>query len=343
MPIMPIHPGMPPVVPIAAPSGSTGGGPFNFRWRRGGGNGQDQTQPPPPPPPPQHQAPSSQPDPRSFGRFFRRNNQVPPASSLPHLSIDGSASSSAQNSTATSSAGNSSLNLSHTLPSSNSPSGPSAAPPELLPSQVHLQPSSNPSERFVAQQQFAQAHQAQALWAQAQARSGSGGAGVIGGGRRRAGSLNSVNGQGQAGGVIGYTPNHPGSNSSSPSLAHAQIHASGAQSARTSVDDQNQRPSFSSFVNKVSSGSKVDSRSRSNSTLDEGGAESIKSVESGGSTSTSKEGGKEKDKDKEGKKNWARLGTWSQVVGRSGKKNGQSVQETEEDEGDREGDEEERE
>lgn len=165
------------------------------------------------------------------------------------------------------------------------------------------------------------------------------GGGGNAGGRRRAGSLNSVNGQ-QAGGVIGYNSNYPGSNSSSPSLAHAQIHASGAQSARTSVDDQGQRPTFSSFVNKVSSNSKVDPRSRSNSTLDEGGAESIKSVESGG-TSTSKEGGKEKEKG--GGKNWARLGTWSQVVGRSGKKNGQAVAETEENEGEREEEEEERE
>ncbi|GAA5942701.1 uncharacterized protein JCM15063_000865 [Sporobolomyces koalae] len=327
MPILPVHAGMAPVVPMpAVPSqASSGGGPFNFRWRRGQTGAAVQQQ--------QQQQAAAQ-DPRSFGRFFRRNNSntpsaiVAPASAppVPHLALDGSTT----NSTASSSsAASSSLNLGLT-----STAISSLLPTELVPSQVHLQPlNPNPSERFAAQQQFAQAHQAQALWAQAQARSGNtlspsspiGAAG--GGGRRRAGSLNSVHNS-HGGSYIGY--GQPGSNSSSPSLAPAQVHTSGVQSARTSIDASNpDRSSFSLFEKEppttgaattgsspLGSGNGLKSaRSRSDSTLGGGGAESIKSVESNASTTGSKE---------KGSKNWARLGTWSQVVGRGAKK-GQST------------------
>lgn len=340
---MPVHPGLAPNGPLSAPPtqapNQTAGGPFNFRWRRGGGaagasTAQAQTQ--------QQQAQ----DPRSFGRFFRRNNPnsaVSAPAPLPLLSLDGSTLSngSTPNSASSASAGNSVLNL---LPTS------SATPPfdDLIPSQVHLQPpSANPSERFAAQQQFAQAHQAQALWAQAQARSNSNpsqGQSVDQGGlgRRRAGSLNSVSNNSQRKSAVFGSDMSGARSSSSTSFANAQMHSSGAQSARTSFDESH--PSYersgASFAANVKSERDGDkdkttsspiglgnvlrsARSRSDSTL---GGESTKgSIESASSGKTESAGRGGPSAGPSGKgKSWARLGTWSQVVGKGTKRGEQA-------------------
>ncbi|GAA5961154.1 hypothetical protein JCM21900_005882 [Sporobolomyces salmonicolor] len=295
VPLIPLHPGHPgiaSVVPVApAPPHTTG--PFNFRWRRGGAQA----------------AAAQQQDPRSFGRFFRRNNAAV------------SANSSTSNS-ASSSAGNSTLNLNvTTLPASSSPARLSAAT-DLIPSQVHLHSATNPSERFAAQQQFAHAHQAQALWAQAQAQAQAQGQASTptllprsayttgsGGGRRRAGSLNSVVGTGS--GAAGSYGALGGSNNSSPSLAHPHLHTSGVQSARTSVDEGS-RP-----FNLAGGGE--------GSPLGLGSG--LQRAESRASSTLGGEEGKE---EKEGK-GWGRLGTWSQVVGRGVK--GKETEAGEDDEG----------
>lgn len=365
---LPVHQGMgPPVVPPAAqPSNNSGGGsggPFNFRWRRGGAQAQAQQQQQ------QQQVQQSQ-DPRSFGRFFRRNNPAPPVPPpLPLLSLDNS----------TPPQGTSSPNSASPFDpsSSSSPSNelipPQIAAPLLQQPQQHLQlPSAtNASERFQAQQQFAQAHQAQALWAQAQARSnsnpsGSSTAGVIGqGGRRRAGSLNSVAVQ-QNATMMGYSSTAAGagggtvvgsthSNSSSPNLMNAQIHASGVQSARTSFDEPSSSASLyaqranspflatdrytsmgpekeSPTTTANSTGSPLglgnvlrSARNRSNSTL---GGDSIETTSSGKTEGATAGGGKGGSG-----KNWgAKLGTWSQVVGKGTGKQKGANQATAEDE-----------
>ncbi|GAA5982348.1 hypothetical protein JCM5350_006152 [Sporobolomyces pararoseus] len=355
---MPILPGMAPVVPLTVPPAQTnnsgGGGPFNFRWRRGERGGTTNAQANVAAAQAQQQQQQQSQDPRSFGRFFRRNNPAPPPPQsamnvpppLPLLSLDSST-----------------PPLNGSTPNSSSSNGgttPFDSATDLIPSQVHLQPpSSNPAERFAAQQQFAQAHQAQALWAQAQARSSSNPsaspAGVIGG-RRRAGSLNSVAAGQHQNIMMGYsgTSGRGGgsnSNSSSPSLMNSQIHASGAQSARTSFDEphsysqpfrsnspflvgnspgsggpEKEPPTAVTTNSPLGLGNVLRSaRSRSDSTL--GGDSTKGSIESsstGGKTESGSAGGSNGGKGK----NWTRLGSWSQVVGKGTKKGNQPVAET---------------
>lgn len=124
-----------------------------------------------------------------FGRFFRRGGSG--------SNVANTATTPSPGGTAVSSPGSSSSINVTTLPSSSSTSDLSLIPPQVVgvPSTAAAAP---PSDRALAQQQFAQAHQAQALWAHAQAQAGrpsyassSGGYGsaVRGGGRSRAGSL----------------------------------------------------------------------------------------------------------------------------------------------------------
>lgn len=321
-----LHPGAVPipVVPIPVAVQPQSGGPFGFRWRRGGGGGGGAAVAPPPPP-----AQPPQADPRSFGRFFRRGNS---STSIPTV---GNSSSSSINVT--------------TLPSSATGESPplasSSVHDPLVPSQIQQQqqqqhPAPLPagtSDRIVAQQQFAQAHQAQAMWALQQAQlggpvtlvpsSGSSSRGYSGGvlqpGRSRAGSLNQQHAPAAFAGVIGSGSGGgvTRSASSSPLLAAAQppppaIGASGLGSGSGSGS----RSAASSMKGKGKETANGDAAAASTelvaspdeTVLSRSPAASLHSLssstKSGASTlSTASKWG-------------SKLGTWSQVVGRGAKK-----------------------